>query len=152
MLYLPVGHFLRLRPHLGPGESAELDPVDPARLRLALPLRLHRGAGRTEVLGAAPRPLRPDRTLVAALRSAHRMLSHDRSGAPLLAAAPATSHRRRLVRLAFLAPDIQRAILAGVQPPGLTLARLMEGDLPLSWARQRQMFSLVGIAPGSTAT
>lgn len=60
-----------------------------------------------------------------------------------LDAAPDTSHRRRLVRLAFLAPDLQRAILAGEQPENLTLARFLETDLPLSWAAQRRMFEAI---------
>lgn len=64
-------------------------------------------------------------------------------GRPTLAAAPDTSHRRRLIRLAFLAPDLQRAILAGAQPEHLTLARFLESDLPLSWAAQRRMFAAI---------
>lgn len=42
--------------------------------------------------------------------------------------------------LAFLAPDIQRSILEGRQPPGLTLKRLISGEIPLNWAEQRAMF------------
>ncbi|MEO0655322.1 MAG: hypothetical protein AAFY77_10695, partial [Pseudomonadota bacterium] len=59
---------------------------------------------------------------------------------PQLEAAPATPHKRRLVRLAFLAPDIQRTILAGKQPADLTLARLLAVDVPLEWAAQRRAF------------
>ena len=44
----------------------------------------------------------------------------------------------RLVRLAFLAPDIVAAILAGKQPPGLTANKLMaDTRLPLDWRDQR---------------
>jgi site-specific DNA recombinase len=51
---------------------------------------------------------------------------------------------RRLMRLAFLAPEIVEAIVAGNQPPELTAEALAERiDLPLLWAAQEQA---VGIA------
>lgn len=68
------------------------------------------------------------------------MLPTDRTGKPYLEAAPETSYQRRLIRLAFLAPDLQATILEGRQGPGLTLAALMAEDLPLSWAGQRKLF------------
>ena len=54
---------------------------------------------------------------------------------------PATQYRHleRTARLAYLAPDIVRAIVDGRQPKSLsarTLARL--GSLPLSWSEQRE--------------
>ncbi len=142
-LSLPVAILRRLEPRLASGEEAAVDPADPAQLRLKLPLRLSTHRGRTEVVAAAPRARQADPILVAALRSAHQMLRHDTHGRPTLSAAPDTSHRRRLVRLAFLAPDLQRAILAGEQPERLTLARFLESDLPLSWAAQRRMFMAI---------
>ena len=40
----------------------------------------------------------------------------------------------------MLAPDIVEAILAGRQPVELTVSRLKRiGDLPVSWAEQRQL-------------
>jgi site-specific DNA recombinase len=48
------------------------------------------------------------------------------------------SYATRLVRLAFLAPDIVAAILAGKQPAGLTGSKLMaDTRLPLNWRDQR---------------
>ncbi len=44
----------------------------------------------------------------------------------------------RILRLAYLAPDIIEAILAGRQPGELTLARLLKTDLPLDWHAQRE--------------
>lgn len=49
---------------------------------------------------------------------------------------------RRLVRLAFLAPDIQQRILAGRQPPGMNLEHLMAHDVPRSWKAQRQRWGI----------
>lgn len=45
---------------------------------------------------------------------------------------------RKLTGLAFLAPDIQRALLEGRQPAGIKLADLLSHRLPLAWEDQRQ--------------
>ena len=46
---------------------------------------------------------------------------------------------RRIVRLAYLAPDITTAILDGRQPANLTAARLSQtSELPLAWSEQRR--------------
>ena len=52
-----------------------------------------------------------------------------------------------LIRLAFLSPDIVRAILEGRQPTGLTMTRLMtvSKDLPLASAAQRQYLRFVDV-------
>ncbi|MGZ3236713.1 MAG: hypothetical protein ACXU8A_04980, partial [Burkholderiaceae bacterium] len=44
----------------------------------------------------------------------------------------------RILRSAFLAPDIVEAILEGRQPVGLTLDKMLD-DLPLNWAKQRKI-------------
>jgi site-specific DNA recombinase len=50
------------------------------------------------------------------------------------------SYVSRLVRLAFLAPDIVTAILSGRHPPQLTANRLMDDTrLPLDWRAQREL-------------
>ena len=57
-------------------------------------------------------------------------------------AAPATQlrHTERTARLAYLSPDIIRAILDGRQPRTVTARRLARiGALPLSWSQQRNM-------------
>ena len=43
----------------------------------------------------------------------------------------------RILRLAFLAPDIVEAILDGSQPGELELERLMKG-IPIGWNEQRR--------------
>src|SRR5947208_1185358 len=49
------------------------------------------------------------------------------------------SYFSRVLRLAYLAPDITLAILEGRQPPGLTFAKLTaDADLPLAWPEQRK--------------
>jgi site-specific DNA recombinase len=50
------------------------------------------------------------------------------------------SYVSRLVRLAFLAPDIVTAILNGRHPPKLTANRLMDDTrLPLDWRARREL-------------
>ena len=50
------------------------------------------------------------------------------------------SHLQRMARLAYLAPDIVRAILAGTQPAHLTGRSLWRmAFLPVTWADQRKL-------------
>jgi site-specific DNA recombinase len=46
----------------------------------------------------------------------------------------------RILRLNYLAPDIIAAMLDGTQPAGLTRKRLVNANLPMDWALQRQLF------------
>ncbi len=49
----------------------------------------------------------------------------------------------RVLRLAFLAPDITEAILDGRQPAELTAERLVRcSDLPLCWQEQRRVLGV----------
>lgn len=45
------------------------------------------------------------------------------------------SYVSRLLRMTLLAPEIVEAILAGRQPPGLTMAKAMQ-PFPLEWRNQ----------------
>jgi site-specific DNA recombinase len=45
-----------------------------------------------------------------------------------------------LIRLAFLAPDIQAAVFAGQQPQNLSLEGLRHRPIPLAWEDQRAAF------------
>ena len=72
------------------------------------------------------------------------MLSHGIDLANPRAAIPEAKgigdpYLRKLSTLAFLAPDIQRAILEGRQPMGLTLGNLLSSALPLDWHKQREI-------------
>jgi site-specific DNA recombinase len=44
---------------------------------------------------------------------------------------------KKLMPLAFLAPDIVTSILAGKQPDGLSKEKLVSKTLPLMWQEQR---------------
>jgi hypothetical protein len=54
---------------------------------------------------------------------------------------PAETYFRRRAALAFLAPDIQRAVLSG-EIGHLNVGRLLRGGIPLAWADQRRLFGI----------
>ena len=92
------------------------------------------------VTNSAPADTTLIRLLVRGRKIAKRMFELDCP--PLEAIAHeerlTASYATRLVRLAFLAPDIVAAILAGKQPLGLTANKLMaDTRLPLDWRDQR---------------
>ena len=47
---------------------------------------------------------------------------------------------RRILRLAFLAPELQAAILEGRQPPGLTMRTILAAAPALLWSEQITAF------------
>jgi hypothetical protein len=141
-LLMPIDLLPALRSRLRQGEQVETDPADASQLRLTLPAWMQLRGGRTTILGASQPAMRPDPVLINALRAAHAMVAQDSSGLPVLDQAPPSPYRRRLVRLAFLAPDLQRAILAGRQPVDLTLAQLIQSPVPLSWIEQARIFGV----------
>jgi site-specific DNA recombinase len=138
-----------LRERLNPGEQALIDPSHAGLIRVVLPIRLVVRGGRTWVTRPDGQPGRkvgtPDRRAVKALRSGHAVLracgvdpeSLDPS-AWRQAAAPRTGRDRWLAQLAFLAPDIQRAMLQGDAAKPWNDPEWRK--VPLSWAAQRAMF------------
>jgi site-specific DNA recombinase len=145
-MLMPIGLLATVRSRLAPGEVVEPDAADTTMLRLTVPVRMRLRGGRTWILGSTESPSRRDPVLIRALRKAHAMLGTDTAGLPMLDVSPPSPYLRRLIRLAFLAPDLQRAILAGTQPPGLTLEQLMRAPLPLLWSEQADMFNSLSIS------
>jgi len=136
---------------LGRGALAEATGLpagrlDPALLRIGAPFTCRRRGVETRIIAGDREPA-PDTTLIRALRNAHRWADALKGGAPLgkIAAAENVAERylARIVHLAGLSPRIQMAILAGSQPPELTLDRLVKAPLPLDWAAQER---LLGVA------
>ncbi|MDF2235719.1 hypothetical protein P2H44_24450 [Albimonas sp. CAU 1670] len=121
----------------GPGES----------IRIEAPLRT-RQAGRAKpiVIGLDRRERTPDVELIAMVADARRWAGELLSGAT---ASVGEIERReggrkgsvsRILPLAFLAPDIAEAILAGDQPNILTVGQLRRlPELPLDWTEQRRV-------------
>lgn len=51
----------------------------------------------------------------------------------------------RILRLNYLAPDIQAAIVDGTQPADLTRNKILFGPLPLDWGQQRHLLGFPAI-------
>jgi hypothetical protein len=118
-------------------EAGEVSRRAGAYSVVTVPLELPLRGGRTQISSGARHGPAPDAVLIAALRRAHAMTERDPSGRPMLTAAPASVYDRKILRLAFLAPEIQVDILAGRQPPGFRLEAFMRTEIPLNWHEQR---------------
>lgn len=51
------------------------------------------------------------------------------------------SYAWRMLRVAFLSPDLKQAVLDGTPPESLSLYAIMHRGLPLDWDEQRAMFA-----------
>ncbi len=134
---------------LGPSETLVAQHDE---LIFMLPIRAVFRGGRTHFLSAssqlASETTRTDAVLIKALARAHTWLT-------LLADGTVTSvedlavrvsqdrgYVTRVLRLAFLSPEITRSILAGRQRPGLSLRELLDTEIPLSWSEQSRGLAL----------
>ncbi len=97
---------------------------------------------------------RPDPTLIRAVAKANVWWEELRSGnvhtIKEIAVREKSDERyvARILKLAFLAPDITASILDGWQPPNMTADMVSRmSDLPCSWALQRQR---LGAAPSGS--
>jgi DNA invertase Pin-like site-specific DNA recombinase len=140
------------------GERAWLD--DERRLCIASPTRPVFHGGRrglvTPTGATTPRSCRPDQVLVSALRKAHALvrasqISPFQKRSEVHAVPTGSAYDRKLMRLAFLAPDVQTAILTGGQPQGLFLKTLLGEPFPACWSDQGRRF-LVGGGSSSCST
>jgi site-specific DNA recombinase len=122
---------------------------DETPLVLVVPARLRRAGMeiRMVVEGVDPyAAANPDPGLIKLLAKAHALqekLLHG-NGPTIDAVARGEnisgSYFTRLLRLAYLAPDLTKAILAGRQPHDLTAAKLLrQSRLPLDWTAQRRV-------------
>ena len=113
-------------------------------LRIATVMKAGRGGRRLVPSASATRI---DKSLVKALAWAGDLRWRLEHGKSLNELAREDSCSRpyvsSLIRLAYLAPGIMRAIVNGNQPAQLTLADLMNRDIPLDWAEQRRSFGFL---------
>jgi len=125
----------------------------PSTLSVRVPFAVRQRGGRKQVIIPAgtsgyPRP-RIDTALVKAIARAHRWQRMLERGeyATLKEFAAAEkinlSYMSRILRLTLLAPEIVEAILDGLQPERMTLARLVKA-FPLEWEEQRRFFGTIG--------
>lgn len=144
-----------LRARVARTALSQCEPVhdDPKRVVLSLPVRCRIRGGRTWVLAPAGseagRKTRRDPVLIRGLRQAHRVAAGigwrcaDGTVDLQTGRSPESAYIRKLCRLAFLAPDIQRLILEGRQPAGTNLEMLVHVAIPTSWPEQRRRLGLL---------
>jgi hypothetical protein len=144
--------------HRGLLGSNETIADDGERLTLTLPVRAKFRGGRAAVHdgpdSSATTP-RTDIALVKALARAHRWRQMLLDGEATSIEAIAMrfgldrGHVGLVLNLAFLSPDVTRAILRGEQQPGLRLTHLLATDLPLSWDQQQSAIACAaGVGAG----
>ena len=102
--------------------------------------------GKKVIIGNKP-PLKPqpNPSLINAIKTAHHIKTQY-TGSNRLSLSNIASQLNmdprqlwRTLKLAYLAPDIQLAILSGMQPKGLLLKDLIYQSLPTAWDRQRTL-------------
>ncbi|NQX95537.1 MAG: hypothetical protein HRT64_11585 [Erythrobacter sp.] len=71
-----------------------------------MPIRFATRGSKKKIVAATSKPPQPDHVLISALRKAHTMLRTER-GLPVIDTSPSSPYDRNMLRLAFLAPDIQ---------------------------------------------
>ena len=142
---LSKGHItLQLDPEFLASElGLEPSQVAPSALQVEAPFELRRRGVEGKIVSGECEP-EPDKTMIRALAHAHEWTSALRMGKSLIDIAAKTRHSDSYVRtraqLAFLAPDIQRAILDGRQPPELTLEQIVRKPIPLDWNVQARIY------------
>ncbi len=118
-----------------------------ATITYDIPMQMkRRGVEMRLVIGSAG-PARVDQTLLKTIIRAHRWFNELISGQAQSMAEIALrecidkSYVARIMDLVFLAPDITESIIAGYQPPDLSVEKLTKRiELPMDWAQQRQIF------------
>ena len=99
---------------------------------------------RLVVNGGASASRKTDQSLLRAVARAHCWFDDLVNGRSMVAIAKGNGvgkqYVSRLIRLAFLAPEMVERIVAGRQPPGLTAQALRTGrfDIPVYWAAQKR--------------
>jgi hypothetical protein len=117
---------------------------------VSIPISLRRSGGRKRVVtptSAIWAPAKPqiDNTLIKAVVRAHRwrsMLESNlfKSVRDLAKAEKINeSYLCRVLRLTLLSPTLTEAILNGLQPEGLELAKLLS-SVPAEWDQQQKLF------------
>lgn len=85
-------------------------------------------------------------TLLEEAAEAHRLVMMNRAASVEYLARQkgmGASYFNRLLRLNYLAPDIQASIFDGTQPDLVTRGRLLNSQIPMDWSQQRAMFGFI---------
>lgn len=139
----PNLHLQLAAPFLAQSMDVDAQDLAPTFLQICAPFQLRRRGVETRIAAGTMSP-EPDPALLRILAQAHLWMDRLRAGTPFAEVARDAGHSEAYIRtrapLAFLAPSIQSAILAGTQPSDLTLERIVRTGVPLDWAAQTQVF------------
>jgi len=130
---------------------APLAAEDAPTLTLSAPARLRRAGKETKMLieGRHAPKGQPDPSLIKLIVKAQKLKEQfigggDSLGSIAKSVGVSRPYFTRLVKLAFLAPDITKAILEGCHPSDLTASRLInQTRLPLDWKDQRTALTFI---------
>lgn len=129
---------------------ASLLPDTPISMTHTLPTRMKRRGVEARLIIGDTGPARIDPTMVRAIARARgwaeELLSRKVPNLATIASREGIDQGdlSRRMMLAFLAPDIVDAIIAGRQPADLTTQKLLRRtDLPLDWAEQKRVLGFM---------
>ncbi|WP_081691581.1 recombinase family protein [Cucumibacter marinus] len=127
------------------GKALDIDPGQLSEdvLTFTASFQLRRRGVEAKLISPITTPS-PDRKLIEVLAKAHGWLARHRRGETLKQIAETEGHAEYYVstriKLAFLSPRIQEAILSGTQPSDLSLETLMKRRIPIEWQAQETRF------------
>ena len=125
--------------------SLHPDALNPDVMRVQQAFQRRRRGAETRLVTGTVAP-QPDPVLQQNLARAHRWANRLRKGESLSQIARAENCSDSLIRsrvaLAFLAPDLQRAILDGTAPSHLTTNLIVRMTLPHDWQEQAKALGL----------
>ena len=118
--------------------------LEPKALMITTPFQLRKRGVETKLI-FADTPGQRDETLINNIAKAHHWFEQIKSGKTFsqIAADDQTSKRRiqQMINLAFLAPDIIRDVLHGMQPLGFTSDWCLRHAIPTNWDKQRALIA-----------
>jgi hypothetical protein len=132
---------------LDPSDSFVISHTGETHIEITCAQRQWRGGSkviRPTSWRSNPKP-RANPSLVRALTRAHALVriagARPDTTIEAIAAVEGTTpaYVRRLIRVAYLAPDIQQAVIDGRLPMNISLEKLMRGPIPNAWSRQREL-------------
>lgn len=117
---------------------------EPDTLTITTPFQLRKRGVESKLI-FADAPSQRDETLISNIAKAHHWFEQIKSGKTFsqIAETDQTSKRRiqQVIDLAFLAPDIVRDVLNGMQPFGFTSDWCLRHAIPTNWDEQRALIA-----------
>lgn len=124
--------------------------AEPFNVRLPITMRTWGGAKHlSDPTGDSAEPLQHDHAFLRAIARAKRweaqIASGERAGADDIAGVEGLQSRYvdKVLKLAWLPPDVVEALVAGKRLRDATLSQLIEANLPPDWVVQRSLLPLI---------